>query len=332
MPIRVALTDVFPEVLYPVIAAAAPADWTFEVATEASEANRMRMISDADFLFCGGAVTTDEMLRRASRLRLVQKTGAGFNNINVELCKQLGIGLANLAGNNAPTVAEHTVLLMLAVYRHLTELDRRLRAGGWAREETRAIHRELRGKVVGLIGLGHIGQNVARRVRAFEAQVIYYDIRRQPPQVESELGAKYAALEDVIRRADIVSLHVPIFPETERMINAERIAMMKPDAVLINCARGALVDEQALVAALRAGHLYGAGLDCVAQEWENGTRAYWDLPNVVLSPHIAGSSVENFTSMMQRCFANARRYLAGDPLPASDLIYMPSVRRQPATD
>jgi phosphoglycerate dehydrogenase-like enzyme len=329
MPIRVALTDVFPKSLYPVIAAAAPADWTFEVATEATEESRMRMISGADFLFCGGAVTTDEMLRQASRLRFVQKTGAGFNNINVGLCRELGIGLANLAGNNAPTVAEHTVLLMLAVYRHLTELDRRLRAGGWAREETRASHRELRGKVVGLIGLGHIGQNVARRVNAFGTQVIYYDVNRQPPEVEAALAAEYTSLEDLLRRADIVSLHVPIFPETEKLINAERLALMKPDAVLINCARGALVDEPALIAALQAGHLYGAGLDCMASERENGTKPYWDLPNVVLSPHIAGSSVENFTTMMQRCFANARSYLAGDPLPASDVIFMPPVRRQP---
>lgn len=327
MPVKVALTDVFPPNLYPVIEAAVPPGWTFEVATEPSEANRLRMISECDLLFSGGAITTDEMLERAPRLTFVQKTGAGFNNINVELCKRLGIGLANLPGNNAPAVAEHAVLLMLAVYRHLTELDQRLRRGGWAREETRGIHRELRGKVVGILGLGQIGTQVARRVRAFEASVVYHDVRRCSPEVERELGAQFVSLEDLLARADIVSLHMPLFPETRGMIDKARLALMKPDAVLINCGRGALVNEPDLVEALSSGHLYGAGLDCIADERENGSQAFWNLPNVVLSPHIAGSSVENFTTMMDRCFANAQRYLAGEPLPEGDVIWLPQTRR-----
>lgn len=327
MAVQVALTDVFPAELYPVIAAAVPDGWTFEVAADPSEANRMRMICEADFLFCGGAITTDEMLEKAGRLKFVQKTGAGFNNINIELCKKLGIGVARLPGNNAPAVAEHAVMMMLAVYRHVTEIDQLLRHGGWVGEEARASHRELRGKLVGLIGFGHIGRGVARLVRAFGARVVYYDISRAPLELERDLEAEYAPLEDVLIRADIVSLHLPIFPETQNLINAERIALMKPDAVLINCARGALVDEDALVAALRAGHLYGAGLDCMASERPGGSKPYWDLPNVVLSPHLAGSSVENFTTMMQRCFANAQRYLAGDPLPPADVLWMPETRR-----
>jgi phosphoglycerate dehydrogenase-like enzyme len=327
MPVKVALTDVFPVELYPVIEATLPDGWTYEVATEPSETNRLRMISEADVLMSGGAITTDEMLRQAPRLTLVQKTGAGYNNINLELCRQLGIALANLPGNNAPAVAEHTVLLMLAVYRHLAEFDHRIRQGGWAREEVRASHRELRGKVVGILGLGHIGREVATRLSGFGVTIVYYDVHRQPPEVEQALGATFLPLDEVLATADVVSLHMPLFPETTGFLDRARLLSMKPDAVLINCGRGALVNQPDLVAVLRSGHLYGAGLDCTAQERENGTKPFWDLPNVVLSPHIAGSSVENFTSMMQRCFANARSYLAGGPLPPGDVIFMPECRR-----
>jgi D-3-phosphoglycerate dehydrogenase len=327
MPVKVALTDVLPKDLFPIIEAAVPDGWTYEVATEPSERNRARMIAEADILMSGGAITTDEMLRHAPHLTFVQKTGAGYNNISLELCKELGIGLANLPGNNAPAVAEHTVMLMLAVYRHLTELDARIRRGGWAREETRAINRELRGKVVGILGLGHIGREVATRLSGFGVTIVYHDVRRQPPEVEQALRATYLELDELLATADVVSLHMPLFPETRGFIDKARLLAMKPDAVLINCGRGALVNEPDLVEVLHSGHLYGAGLDCTAQERENGTKAFWDLPNVVLSPHIAGSSVENFTTMMRRCFANARSYLAGEPLPPGDVIFMPEHRR-----
>lgn len=323
MPVTVALTDVFPAGLLPAIARAVPAGWRHEVARDPSEETRLRLIADADVLICGGAVTTDGMLQAATRLRFVQKTGAGYNNINVDLCKARGIGLARLPGNNAPAVAEHAVLLMLAVYRHLADCDRRVRAGDWFKEEPRATHRELRGKLVGIVGLGHIGREVARRVNAFDARVVYFDAVRQAPGVEAALAAEYLPLDELVRRADIVTVHVPLFPETRRLISRERIGMMKSDAVLINCARGDIVDEEALVEALRAGRLYGAGLDCFVAERAGGTRAFWDLRNVVLTPHIAGSSVENFGSMMERAFANAQRYLAGRPLPPDDVIWVP---------
>jgi D-3-phosphoglycerate dehydrogenase len=323
MTIKVALTDVFPESIHPIVAEYVPEGWTYELALEPSEENRFRMLEDADFLFSGGAITTDEMLYAAKNLKFVQKTGAGFNNINLDVLKELGIGIANLPGNNAPAVAEHAVLLTLAVYRHLVQTDQLVRAGGWIGEEARGTHRELRGKVVGIVGFGHIGREVATRMRAFGTTIVYSDVRRAPAEVEAEFDAEYLSLEDLMRKADVVSLHTPLFPETRNLINRERIALMKPDAVLINCARGPIVEEPALIEALREGRIYGAGLDCQVAERPGGSKEFWDLPNVTLTPHIAGSALDSFYTMMQRCFANAQSYLAGRPLPAEDVIWLP---------
>jgi len=321
--VRVALTDVFPAALHSEVAAAAPADWTYELASDGSEETRMRMIRDADFLFCGGAVTTDEMLESATRLRLVQKLGAGFNNINVDLCKEKGIGVARLAGNNAVAVAEHTLMVILAIYRNLRQTDAYVRSGGWSKDKARETHREVRGKVVGIVGFGHVGREVAKRLRPFEVELLYYGPFRVSPEVEASHGVEYVSLDELMQRSDIVTLHAPLFPETQAMINRERIRMMRPGGVLINCARGGLVDEPALIEALQDGHLSGAGLDCFAEERAGGSEAFWGMENVVLSPHIAGASTENFRTMMQRAFGNAQKFLAGEPLPEDDVVWLP---------
>jgi D-3-phosphoglycerate dehydrogenase / 2-oxoglutarate reductase len=217
-------------------------------------------------------------------------------------------------------VAEHTLLLMLAVYRRILDCDQRVRSGGWGKDVARAGNRELRGKTVGVVGLGNIGREVTKRVRAFETEVVYFDVARAAPAVEEALGVTYAPLDDLLARADIVTLHLPYFRETRQLIDAARMAQMKPGAVLVNCARGELVDEDALADGLERGHLSGAGLDCVAHEGPGGGRRFWDMRNVVLSPHVAGVSIENFESMMRRAFANAQRFHAGEPLPDSDVI------------
>lgn len=324
---KVALTDVFPSVLYPLVAEAAPDGWEYEVAADGSEETRSRMISEADFLFCGGAVTTDRMLEEAPRLRYVQKLGAGFNNINVELCKQRGIGIGRLAGNNAPAVAEHTVLLMLAVYKRLIYADRYVREGNWSKEMARGTNRELRGKTVGLLGFGYIGRAVAQRLQGFEVEIVYYDPVRADARTERECGATYVELDELMRRSNVVSLHLPIGPETQNIVNRERIRMMPPGGIIVNCARGGLIEEEALEEALRDGHLFGAGLDTYAREEAGGSSAFWDLDNVVLTGHIAGSSVENFRTMMARAFENAQRYLANEPIPDHDVIWLPEVKK-----
>lgn len=319
---KVAITDLFPESWHPHVEAAVPAGWEYELAPEQSLETRSRMVLDADAVFCGSATPTPEMIAAASRLRFVQKLGAGFDNLDVELCKKKGIAVARLQGNNAVAVAEHAVMLMLAVYRGVLASDRRARTGGWGKDVARGRNREIRGKTVGIVGFGQIGRAVARRIVGFEASVVYHDVRRAP-ELETELGAEPVELDDLFRRSDIVTLHVPAFPETRGLVTRERLALMRPGGVLINCGRGDLVDEPALLDALRGGHLFGAGLDCFAKEGPGGSEAFWELENVVLSPHVAGVSNENFETMMSRAFANARRYLAGEGLPETDVVWMP---------
>ena len=327
MGIKVGFTDMFPEALHPTIAAALPDGWIYEVTAAPTEEAITKVARESDILLFGGALFTDATLEAARRLRFIQKLGAGYNTLNMDLLKARGITVARLAGNNAVTVAEHAILLMLAVYRHLADADRSVRAGDWYKEEARALNREIRGKTVGVVGMGAIGRSVAARLRAFEAGVIYYDVRRAEPELEAALGIEYVALEDLLRRADIVTLHIPLFPETEGLINRERLGLMKHDAVLINCARGDIVDEPALVEALREGRLYGAGLDCFAHEREGGSAPFWGLRNVVLSPHIAGASLENFDSMIERAFSNAQKFVDGQPLPEVDLIWAPTMAK-----
>jgi phosphoglycerate dehydrogenase-like enzyme len=323
---KVAITDVFPEYWHPRVAAAAPEGWTYTLADSLDLELRASLVESADVVFCGSATPTDSMLRSAPNLRFVQKLGAGFDNINVDLCRELGIGLARLTGNNAVAVAELTIMLMLAVYRQLLKLDRQVRGGGWGKQVARNGNREIRGKVVGVVGLGRIGRAVARRLHAFEAHLIYYDPQPAPPALVTELGLEYADLDELLVRSDIVTLHLPVLPETRQVIDRRRIDAMKPGAVLINCGRGELVEEAALVDALRRGHLAGAGIDCPAEERGGSTAAFWEFENVVLTPHVAGVSEDNFTTMMERAFANAAAYLAGSPLPPEDVIWVPEAR------
>lgn len=321
--VHVALTDVFPVSWHPRVAEAAPTGWTYTLAPDTSLETRGRMVEAAHVVFAGVGTPTTEMLRTAPRLRLLQKLGAGYDNVDLDTCRDRGIAVARLPGNNAVSVAEHTILLMLSVYRHLVELDRWVRDGHWGKELARQKNRELRGKTVGIVGLGQIGSRVAERLAGFEVEILYHDAVRVPVEVEERLNATFVPLDALLGRSDVVTLHCPLTPETRHLIDEARIARMKPGSILVNCARGEIIDEAALADALGSGHLGGAGLDAVVEEGPGGAAAFHHLDNVVLTPHIAGASVDNFATMMDRAFANAQRYLNGDALPESDIVWVP---------
>lgn len=322
--VHVALTDVLPDSWHPKVAEAVPEAWTYELAPDTSLETRQRMVERADIVFAGIGVPTTEMLRDAPRLRFLQKWGAGYDNVDLEMCRARQIGVARLPGNNAVTVAEHTLLLMLAVYRHLVELDRWVRDGNWSKERARQKNRELRRKTVGLIGFGQIGRRVAERLVGFDVDLLYYDAVRAPAELEQQVRATFVKLDDLLARADVVSLHCPLTSETRHLIDRPRIAMMKPGSIIINTARGEIIDEAALAEALRTGHLGGAGLDAVVNERPGGASIFHDVDNVVLTPHIAGESIDNFSAKMERAFANAQLYVQGKPLPESDIVWVPT--------
>jgi len=321
--ITVAILDKFHPHIKEAIAAAAPADWALLFIEESTLAARAAVLRDADMAFVMAAPMPKELLAAARRLRFIQKLGAGVDRIDLEVCRSRGIGVARLHAGNSIPVAEHTVLLMLAVYRQLPQIDRRTRAGAWQKEDARGMHRQLQNKTVGLVGFGAIGKEVAKRLRGFEVTIIYYDPVRASRDVEQRLAVSYAELDALVRTADIVSLHLPLLPQTAGIIDAKRIRAMKPGAVLINCARGGLVDEAALVAALKDGRLFGAGIDAFASEPPVGSPLL-ELDNTVVTSHLAGATLDNFSGIIARAVENAKTVLRGDALPETDVVIAPA--------
>ncbi len=238
---------------------------------------------------------------------------AGFDQIDIDLCRRMGIPVANNGGANTLDVAEHTLTLLLAFYRRLREMDANVRQGRWAAIDSGATTYTIQGKTVGIAGLGNIGRHVARLLRAFGATLLYADAESAPLGVEQELGIVRVELDDLLQRADAVTLHVPLNASTRGLIGARELALMKPSAVLINTCRGPVVDEQALAAALRDGVIAGAALDVFAQEPPDPENPLFELDNVLLTPHSAGVTVDTWARRGRFVFENLQRVWNGEP-------------------
>jgi phosphoglycerate dehydrogenase-like enzyme len=320
--VHVAFLDRFHPEIYSAIERALPQGWIGRFAESRESKDQTAAVSEADLLFVMAAPVTAEILAAATRLRFIQKLGAGFDKIDLKTCREREIAVARLAGGNATPVAEHTLLLMLAALRRLPLIDRRTRAGEWLKEEARGVNRQLTGKIVGLVGFGAIGKVLAKMLSGFAVEVLYFDPVLPPPEVERQLRVRYSPLEELLATADIVSLHLPLTPETAGLISKDRIARMKQGAVIINCARGGLVDERALAAALADGRLFAAGVDAFAQEPPIGSPLL-TLDQTVVTPHMAGATVDNFGFVIERAIRNAVQYLSGGGLPKEDAVFVP---------
>ena len=232
---------------------------------------------------------TQELLDAAPNLRVVGRAGVGVDNIDVEACTRRGVAVFNAPSGNTISAAELAFALMLASVRRVAAADRSLRAGEWARSRFKG--NELRGKVLGLVGAGRIGGEVARRARAFGMSVLVYDPYLTRERV-AELDAEAAELDDLLGRADVITLHVPLTDSTRNLLDADRLALLKPSAHLVNTSRGGVLDEAALAEALRDGRLAGAALDVYAQEPLEAGSLLRDAPNVILTPHLGASTEE----------------------------------------
>jgi phosphoglycerate dehydrogenase-like enzyme len=269
---------------------------------------------DAEYLLGFVRFLPDEAFTQAPRLRLVQVLSAGYDRVNIAGARAARVPVCSNGGANSVAVAEHTIMLMLAVYRKLVAYHQNVAAGRWQQGLPRVVDMyELEGKTVGLVGLGHIGQQVARRLKAFDATIIYYDVMRQPPEDEERLGVSYVPFETLLETADIVSLHVPLNDTTRGMIDAQALARMQTKTILINTCRGEVVQEAALTDALRQGRILGAGLDTQAQEPADPANPLLTLPNVTLTPHSAGPTVDSFRKRFQNGYANIQRVANGQP-------------------
>ena len=234
-----------------------------------------------------------EMLAQAPNCIYIQKYGAGVNNIAIPEATQRGIPVGNVPGANARSVAEGTLSLIMAVYRQVVKGHNALaQEGKWLKTVLRDNNHELSGKTVGIIGFGNIGKNLRQLLTGFGCTVLYYDVFRPTPEMEKELDVSYREVDDLMKEADVVTLHCPLTPETRHLIDARRLALMKEDAILVNCARGGVVDEAALLEALSQGRILGAGVDTYEKEPIDQTHPFCSLSNVVLSPHNGGGTVE----------------------------------------
>lgn len=286
-----------------------PAIAQVSVLAENDSAGLARELADADVLLHVLAPVTAAILDAAPNLRLVQKIGIGVDTIDRVHAAQRGVAVCNMPGTNTVAVAELTLALMLAALRRVAALDAGLRSGNWTPD---AAHLdaagELDGACVGLIGYGAVAKRLRPVLEALGARVVVY-ARSAPDD-----GAKTLSLDVLLSEADVVSLHVPATAETRGLLNASRIARMKKGAVLVNTARGALIDEAALIAALRDGHLAAAGLDVFAMEPLPRDNALLALPNVVATPHVAWMTPGTWRRSLAVIAENCRRLASSAPL------------------
>jgi glyoxylate reductase len=270
---------------------------------------------EIDALVVVGDAVDDRVLDLFPRLSLVANYGVGYDSIDVEACRARGVTVTNTPGVLDAATADLTMALILASRRRMVEGDAFVRAGRWGSEwvATELLGQEVSGAKLGIVGLGRIGSAVARRAHGFDMRLLYTKRERLPADEERELGLEYRELDDLLGEADIVTIHVPLSPETEHLIDARRISLLRPRACFVNTARGAIVDEPALVEALVAGRIR-AGLDVFADEPDVPAELL-ALPNVVLTPHVGSATHETRAAMTRVLVDNILAAERGEPLP-----------------
>lgn len=269
-------------------------------------------------LLRGSKPFTAKVLAAAPGLKIIAKNGAGVDSVDLAEATQRGVTVAVAAGGNAQAVAEHAVALMLALVRNLNTLDAKVKQGGW--EGTSWLGRDFRGSVVGIVGFGSIGQHTAHLAKALGADVLVYAPTRQDAG-EFKLEKNFDAF---LAQLDILSLHCPLTEQTKGMISTRELGLLKPGAVVINTARGPVVDEAALIDALKSGHLGGAGLDTFEVEPIQSGNPLLSMPQVILTPHVAGVTRNAATRVATLTAQNIIDTLAGKKLPARHWVAGPS--------
>jgi phosphoglycerate dehydrogenase-like enzyme len=254
-----------------------------------------------------------EFFRAAPNLKLVQLLSAGYDRVDIEAARKAGVPVSNNGGANAIAVAEHTIMLILAVLKRVVKFHNDVVAGKWrvgGFDDQRVY--ELSRRTLGIVGLGNIGKKVARRAAAFDMTVQYYDIARLTEAEEDALGVRFVLLPELLRTSDVVSMHVPLDDSTRHMLGAPEFAQMKPGAILINTCRGPVVDEKALHTALTSKVIAAAGLDVMVEEPPIANHPLFALENVTFTPHTAGPTWDNWFKAFRNAFDNVQRVERGE--------------------
>lgn len=266
----------------------------------------VREVVDADYLLVSGRLPIDDgVLSAAKHLKMIQRTGVGTEMLDSEAIKAHGIPVYVNAGVNAQSVAEHTIALILACLKRLPQINQQTHQGVWKKQQVGVTTRELKGKTVALVGMGNIGRLVAEMIQPFGAKVIYTDEVRQPVETEQRLGLTfYDSFETMLPLAYVLSFHCPLVKENTEILNQRTLAMMKKGAIVVNTARGKLINPNDLYEALVCGYLAGAALDTHYEEPIKEGYKLAELDNVILTPHIGGLSYETFHQMMADAVEN----------------------------
>jgi D-3-phosphoglycerate dehydrogenase len=292
-----------------------------------NEADTLALVGDVDGYICGDDAITRKVLEKARpKLKILSKYGVGVDKIDVKSCTEFGIPVLFTPGVNHVTVAEHNFLLLLALEKNLLFHADSTRAGGWKRK----TGHELFEKTIGIIGLGRIGKEVAIRARAFGMNVVAFG-RSWDEGFAAQYGIKKAAsLDEVFAAGDYVSLHTSLTPETRDMINAKSIAKMKKDVLILNCARGEIVNTGDIIAALKSGRVRGYGADVLDQEPPPADHPLLKLPNVVITPHVASRTCESVVRQATTAVKNLILAMNGEkPIARVNPEVIQSVRRVP---
>ena len=310
---KIVLSNAYKGAVREFVESLVPAGFSLEILETMSSDELKERIVDADYFIVSGRMKVNgEVLSEAKQLKMVQRTGVGLDHIDLAYLKENNIPLYVNQGVNALSVAEHTLLLMLAVLKRLPHIDRFVKNGGWDKQNNGIQNHELSGKTIGIIGAGHIGRTVVKLLSGFDVNIIYYDAYRLNEEMEQSLRMQYVDLDTLLKESDVVSLHCPLLDSTRHMMNEETLKKMKPSAVLVNTSRGPLIDESALVEALRNGTIKAAGIDVYVSEPVAKDSPLLQLENLVTTPHIAGITRESFGSMISKAFANMVAYEQGD--------------------
>lgn len=273
-------------------------------------------LSRAHVILTGLGRVTAEHIAAAPNLELIQCASHGFDYVDLTAARGRGIIVCNIGSSDAELqdVAEQTFALMLALAKQLIPAHIALTAGDWALPRLQHSITELHGKILGIIGLGHIGQQVARRGAAFDMDIVYADPSDSLTEVADRLGARRLDLDELLRTSDYIVVLAPLTDATRHLVDARRLALVKPTAFIINTARGAIIDQDALADALEAGSIAGAGVDVFDPEPPTVALRLLRVPNVVLSPHVGGVTRETLVRIAMAAASNVRRFLEGQPL------------------
>ncbi|HWX48618.1 MAG TPA: 2-hydroxyacid dehydrogenase [Roseomonas sp.] len=313
---RILYLSYAPEAVYALWRASMPEGCELLTLSANDDAERVEKLALADAVIVAPAVLRPEWVAKAPRLKLVQHQGVGWQGETpiVEL-RERGIRLAINPSGTADVVSEHALALIFACLRHIPRTDAAIRRGEWLGTALRPVSRNLRGRTVGIVGMGRIGSALAALLQPFKVRGLYADpYQRLPEGLELALNFRRVELDELLRESEVISLHLPATAETHHMFSDDAFARMRRDAVLVNCARGAVVDEAALARALQAGTIRAAGIDVFEPEPPRPDNPLFALPNAVLTPHIAAGTLDAMEAKVRGATANIGRFFRGEAL------------------